>query len=322
MVRSAAYALRPRAGMSSAAIRECGAGMIEAYGLYVASTVGAVALYLMMPRRGYNPRKFGALLGAAAVGGLWLWLGEPLFSQTDSGPSRAGMAYYYIFSGLAIVAATRVITHTKPVYSALWFVMVVLASAGLFIVLDAEFIAFGMVIIYGGAILVTYVFVIMLAAQSEEASDEAGEEIADAATPEYDRVAREPAAAVIVGFLLLALLLDVAFRPMRPNADAAGPTAKQLVEGDGDTPAVLADRAEQRVLSAADEDERAALEATGVGSQSVTNVERIGVDLFQGHPLGLELAGVILLVALVGAVVIARQRGWIEDAMKDQTQQR
>jgi NADH:ubiquinone oxidoreductase subunit 6 (subunit J) len=38
------------------------------------------------------------------------------------------------------------------------------------------------------------------------------------------------------------------------------------------------------------------------------NVERVGFDLFRSHPLGLELAGVILLVALVGAVVIARQK--------------
>jgi len=35
----------------------------------------------------------------------------------------------------------------------------------------------------------------------------------------------------------------------------------------------------------------------------------VGLDLFRGHPLGLELAGVILLVSLIGAVVIARQRG-------------
>ena len=34
------------------------------YALYIASAIGAVALYMMMPRRGYNPRKIGALLGA------------------------------------------------------------------------------------------------------------------------------------------------------------------------------------------------------------------------------------------------------------------
>jgi NADH-quinone oxidoreductase subunit J len=64
-----------------------------------------------------------------------------------------------------------------------------------------------MVIIYGGAILVTYVFVIMLAAQ---AGGQAAAEGQDPQTsPLYDREAREPAAAVIVGFLLLAVLLSI-----------------------------------------------------------------------------------------------------------------
>ena len=40
----------------------------------------------------------------------------------------------------------------------------------------------------------------------------------------------------------------------------------------------------------------------------VTNTERIGLDLFMGHPLAIELAGVILLVSLIGAVQIARTR--------------
>ena len=58
--------------------------------------------------------------------------------------------------------------------------LVVLSSAGLFLTLSAEFIAFAMVIIYGGAILVTYMFVIMLASQSSPSGD-LNEQ------PEYDR---------------------------------------------------------------------------------------------------------------------------------------
>jgi NADH:ubiquinone oxidoreductase subunit 6 (subunit J) len=56
--------------------------------------------------------------------------------------------------------------------------------------------------------------------------------------------------------------------------------------------------------------EKAAVEdpALLADASRVENVERIGLDLFEKHPLGLELAGVILLVSLVGAVVIARKR--------------
>ncbi len=48
------------------------------YALYIASVIGAAALLLMMPRRGFNPRPLGALLGAATLGGLWLYLARQL----------------------------------------------------------------------------------------------------------------------------------------------------------------------------------------------------------------------------------------------------
>lgn len=284
--------------------------MIDAYGLYIASAVGAAALFMMMPRRGFNPRALGALLGAATLGGLWLWLSDTLFDQPELGLSLDAMPYYYIFSAVAIIAAVRVITHTQPVYSALWFVMVVLASAGLFIVLGAEFVAFGMVIIYGGAILVTYMFVIMLASQSEEAEDAAksgGDDVL-----EYERVAREPAAAVLIGFALLAMLLDVSFRQMEPNPAAVGPTVAALTEGTADNPPVFADRTSKSLIdNVENEADRDALKAVVNESDGVSNVERVGVDMFRGHPLGLELAGVILLISLIGAIVIAKQRGTI-----------
>ncbi len=83
--------------------------------------------------------------------------------------SQAGRpaTFFVIFSVIAVAAAVRMITHSKPVYSALYFILVVLSSAGLFLLLQAEFMAFALVIVYAGAILVTYVFVLMLAQQAE-----------------------------------------------------------------------------------------------------------------------------------------------------------
>ena len=105
------------------------------YILYIASIMGGICLFLIMPRHGFNPRAFGALLGAITLGSLWLVLAR---QQTIGGGMADGTwAYYYVFSALAIGSAVRVITHTKPVYSALWFVMVVLASAGLLLSLQA-----------------------------------------------------------------------------------------------------------------------------------------------------------------------------------------
>ena len=48
---------------------------------------------------------------------------------------------------VALGAALRVVTHSKPVYAALWFVMVVLASAGMLLILSAEFMAFALMIV-------------------------------------------------------------------------------------------------------------------------------------------------------------------------------
>ncbi|MBI1337203.1 MAG: hypothetical protein GC164_09610 [Phycisphaera sp.] len=258
------------------------------YALYTASVIGAIALWMMMPRRGYNPRKIGAILGAATLGGTWLVLSREL--PGDLGISRVAFGYSYIFSAIAIIAAVRVITHNRPVYSALWFVLVVLSSAGLFLTLDAQFMALAMVIIYGGAILVTYVFVIMLAAQAD---DPEGKQV----VTEYDAVAREPAGAIAAGFLLLAVLLGVYFQPgsLVANPDAAAPSDAQLIAS------TLTDRPAKKI------EDRLGADATD-RTQHLDNIERIGLDLFTSHPLGLELAGVILLVSLVGAVVIARQR--------------
>ena len=135
--------------------------------LYIASVVGAVALFLLMPKPGKDLRILGGLLGAATLGALWLVL-VPLFLLGEGGVINTGFTdgqtpFYYVFSSISICAAVRVITHTRPGYAALWFVMVVISSAGLMLTLSAEFMAFAMLIIYGGAILVTYMFVIMLA---------------------------------------------------------------------------------------------------------------------------------------------------------------
>lgn len=272
--------------------------------LYAASVVGAVALFLMMPRRGYTPVRIGFLMGACALGGLWLYLSQ--FLPAVTGLADAAQGYYYLFGAIAVGAATRVITQSKPVYAALWFVMVVLAVAGLFLTLEAEFMAFALIIIYGGAILVTYVFVIMLAADS-------GDSQRDEDEPEYDRLPREPVAAIAVGFLMLALLLNVF-----AMHSTEGNTFPQngLAHSEPDA-FVIANTLPNRAVNELEarikaRDPKAELPAELADKNRLDNIEKVGLDLFKSHPLGLELAGVILLVSLVGAVVIAKKR--VEDA--------
>ena len=105
--------------------------------------------------------------------------------------------------------------------------------------------------------------------------------------------------------------LNVAFlQDVSPNPRAAGPTDPQIVFGDhaaGLLP-ILGDRAAGPLADRIRADAASATPPPAAAEADLNNVERIGLDLFRSHPLGLELAGVILLVALIGAVVIAKTR--------------
>lgn len=310
------------------------------YAFYIAAVLGAIGLYLVMPHRRANA-KIGGLLALAALVGTFVFIGLAL-----PWPVSAASIYYYIFTAIAAAAAVRVITHPRPVYSALYFVLVVLATSGMLIMLAAEFMAFAMVIIYGGAILVTYMFVIMLATQPQTSNEpETGEF--------YDREARSPGMAVIMGFALVALLTSVIFNGRFMDDPAADPV-----------PRISEEQAWTRMLSAAavmpgkfDADNpararelRSVLQAEGliavdeyIGEVEVTeaavvaevltgdprfgrsrarlieipphvvgdfvaNIDMVGLALFESHTLGIELAAVVLLLSMVGAIVIARRQ--------------
>ena len=93
------------------------------------------------------------------------------------------------FASAALVCAVLMITSRNPVYAALWFALVTLSTCGLFLLQSAPFLAAATIIVYAGAIVVTFVFVIMLAQQS-------GATI-------YDQRSRQPLVATIVAFVLL-----------------------------------------------------------------------------------------------------------------------
>jgi NADH-quinone oxidoreductase subunit J len=216
-------------------------------------------------------RPTGTKLGAAVLAAAGIILALTV-AHASAGQDLSGTGpYFWILSAVAIVSAIRVITHPKPVYSALYFVMTVFASAGLFVLMYAEFMAAALVLIYAGAIIVTYVFVIMLAASAQ--SSEVG---ALSALPEYDTTSREPVSACLIGFALMGVLLFLIF----DKAQNIAPSPVSLVPP---------------VAGAADESIHGSTQA-------------VGVYLFKDQLVNLELAGLILTVAMVGAIVIARRR--------------
>jgi NADH-quinone oxidoreductase subunit J len=185
---------------------------------YLACVLGAVGLFLMLRPGDRSMRLGGAVLGLAAVAWLFVSVTQAVGEVAQVPAISGSAAFATIFSLIALASAVRMITHSQPVYSALYFIMVVLSSAGLFLVLEAEFMAFALIIVYAGAILITYMFVLMLSQQAPDAAHEG-------AAPEYDRVPREPLAACVVGFIMLALLSHMVAAGMRDIGDPPGAEA-------------------------------------------------------------------------------------------------
>ena len=69
---------------------------------------------------------------------------------------------FFLFAALAIASAIMMIVHRNPIYCALFLIVTLFALAGLYVLLNAPFIAAIHVIVYAGAIMVLFLFVIML----------------------------------------------------------------------------------------------------------------------------------------------------------------
>lgn len=290
--------------------------------LYALLALGGVGVYMALPRKGVNPQPIGALIAAAAGGLLLLVL---LVTSREAMPSLP----FYLFSILALGSALRVITHPKPVYAALYFILTIVSSAGLYLLLSAEFMAFALIIVYAGAILITYLFVIMLAMQSPD-------ERHPDALAEYDTVAREPLGATAAGFLLLGLLTTMFFTgssqlppppPGNPDAllaELPGKVERALLHAR--VPAGSHDwlQPDEHIVSI-DAEARTAEVAAGVGlprtvklpeGLHLSNTESLGFSLLVDHPGSIEIAGIILLMAMLGAVVLARRKVQSEEEEK------
>ena len=323
--------------------------------IFLACALGALGVVLALPRRKLNAQPVGAILAGAGAGVVMIALTLVALDR-----AQLPNIYFHIFAIVALGGALRMITHPRPVYAALYFILTVIATAGLFLILSAEFMAFAMIIIYAGAILITYLFVLMLATQApvEEESDRLAE---------YDASAREPVLATVAGFAMLAILTTIVFGgagalesrgPIRSDAEllAALPKRTEIMLRDAGT--LGEDQRLQRVderTGAFSETGRLALGTTpegdpaftldaasreGLGSRNasdtsnateadipvpanlgVSNVERLGYNLLYDHPGSLEIAGIILLMAMIGAVVLSRRQIEIDEAEK-QTQAR
>ncbi len=156
---------------------------------------------------------------------------------------------FYIVAALAVLAALSVVVQRTPVYSALSLIVVLCALAVVYLLLDAPFMAVIQVIVYAGAIMVLFVFVIMLLNAGREAPSQ------------RSRLAHWlgiPLVGVLLAEVLAAVWRQFPAGDVAPASFDAGPKA-------------------------------------------------IGERLFQAYVLPFEVTSILVLVAILGAVVLAKK---------------
>jgi len=163
-------------------------------------------------------------------------------------------AIFYFFAALTVTSAILVVTRRNAIHSAIFLITALLATAGIYLQLRAEFLFAVQVILYVGGIMVLFIFVIMLVNL-----DVAVRQV------QFNRQ------------WWLALLLALVLSAQLAFAFTVGRAALELPR-----PAPAG-----------------ALEP---------NTELIGKTLFQNYMLPFEIASILLLVAMIGAVVMAKRR--------------
>ncbi len=161
--------------------------------------------------------------------------------------------FFWLFATLLIVSALLVITLRNPVHAVLFLILAFFNGAGLFLLAGAEFLAMTLLIVYVGAVLVLFLFIIMML-------DVDFDEL-------RARFSRAAPLGLLVGGVLVAELVFV-FMAWQPS-----PMAEKL---------------------------RAAPVAEGI-----TNTEALGRIIYTDHVFFFQMAGMILLVAMVGAIVLS-----------------
>jgi len=167
-------------------------------------------------------------------------------------------AFFYIFAFITIASALMVITVRNPVHAVLFLILAFFNSAGLFVLLGAEFLAMILVVVYVGAVMVLFLFVVMMLD-------------VDFAEMRAGFMKYLPIGAAVGIILLVELTVVIGAWTLTPQS--------------------MAQRAQP------------------IPGGEVTNTEALGAILYTDYVYFFELAGIILLVAMIGAIVLTlRQR--------------
>ncbi|MEP7298156.1 MAG: NADH-quinone oxidoreductase subunit J [Burkholderiales bacterium] len=163
-------------------------------------------------------------------------------------------ALFYVFSGVLLFASFRVITARSPVYAALFLVLAFFNAACIWMLLRAEFLAIVLVLVYVGAVMVLFLFVVMML-------DVGSEELREGFWKHF------PAAA-LVG-VVIALEMAAVLIPGANVSEAPIPDAAALKLG---------------------------------------NTKLLGIEVYTHYLYPLQIAAVLLLVAIIAAIALTLRR--------------
>lgn len=288
----------------------------------------AIGVWLLLPRGRYSrwQQALGILLALISVG---------LFAAQLPLPSGSiESIIFWTIAAVTIVSAVAMISMHSPVYSAIWFAMTLLGTAGLMLLQGAQFLAVATIAVYAGAIVVTFLFLIMLAQPD-------GHEYFDRISWGSPAVMSSAAAGAVIVLVMTHLVAGIATSGQHADLQQVVDVLGEVV--DDENQPVLAANDLRRVdvrrpqlgqpvveihLERADElslvhryhlqrrlgetlfgrelaDQQLVLKYRRPGDvRSPQHVAGLGGELFSRHLLAVELAGTLLLVALVGAIAI------------------
>jgi NADH:ubiquinone oxidoreductase subunit 6 (subunit J) len=194
--------------------------------LAVALGVAGFVMLLPRPRGRFIEGGIATVVAAATVFGAWVYrtFGQPM-------PDTIGSVLFWLFAGGALVFGTVLVAQKNPARGAIAFAFVILSTCGLFLLLAAPFLMAATIIIYAGAIIVTFLFVLMLS-QAAGPSDE------------NDR-SREPLYGSFAGFAFVGLVL---FTLYQSSLASAAPEPGQTQPG-GHLPVQVLTSDERKVLT-------------------------------------------------------------------------
>jgi NADH-quinone oxidoreductase subunit J len=172
---------------------------------------------------------------------------------------------FFLFSVIALGSAIMMILHRNPIYSAIFLIVSFFGLAGFYVLLNAPFVASVHLIVYAGAIMVLFLFVIMLLNLKRDPARERG------------KIPRRTFAALVV-LILLAEIGVLIGGSIFTASTAANQPVVGLVNGASDATTLVGS-------------------TTGIGKQ-----------LFTTYLLPFEIASVLLLVGIVGAVILTKRK--------------